>query len=66
MMTIKSTVAALVLGAMMILPSGQSRILHGNTIMAAGTCDCSKCRSDQVCCRTANGYCGCFPKAIKC
>lgn len=26
-----------------------------------GTCDCSKCNSDQYCCPTANGYCGCFP-----
>jgi hypothetical protein len=28
---------------------------------ATGTCDCSKCRSNQYCCPTANGYCGCFP-----
>jgi hypothetical protein len=39
---------------------------RANTVLAAGTCDCSKCRSDQVCCRTANGYCGCFPKGIQC
>ena len=61
-------VAALILGAMVILPIAHSGILNGrsNTILAAGTCDCSKCRSDQVCCPTANGYCGCFPGSIKC
>ncbi len=32
----------------------------------AGKCDCSKCRSDQICCPTANGYCGCFPGSIHC
>ncbi len=32
-----------------------------NSVLAAGNCDCSKCRSDQYCCPTANGYCGCFP-----
>jgi hypothetical protein len=42
------------------------------TMLAAGAnsafaaCDCSKCRSDQVCCKTAGGQCGCFPKGISC
>lgn len=34
-----------------------------NAVFAAGNCDCSKCRSNQNCCPTANGYCGCFPMA---
>lgn len=25
--------------------------------------DCSVCRSDQYCCKTANGCVGCFPTA---
>jgi hypothetical protein len=33
---------------------------------AANCCDCSQCRSDQVCCNTANGCCGCFPGSIRC
>ena len=37
-----------------------------NTVLAAGNCDCSKCRSDQKCCPTAGGYCGCFPGSISC
>jgi hypothetical protein len=37
---------------------------RANTVLAQGRCDCSKCRSDQNCCPTANGYCGCFP--VKC
>ena len=40
--------------------------VRANSVLAAGNCDCSKCRSDQVCCHTANGYCGCFPKGIQC
>lgn len=28
-----------------------------------GNCDCSKCRANQSCCPTANGFCGCFPFA---
>jgi hypothetical protein len=24
-------------------------------------CDCSRCRSDQYCCPTTSGNCGCFP-----
>lgn len=31
---------------------------------AWASCDCSKCRSNQYCCPTANGSCGCFP--MKC
>ena len=30
-------------------------------VVSLGTCDCSKCRANQYCCPTANGYCGCFP-----
>jgi hypothetical protein len=37
-----------------------------NSALAQGRCDCSKCSSNQVCCPTANGYCGCFPKGIRC
>jgi hypothetical protein len=37
-----------------------------NSVLAQGRCDCSKCSSNQVCCPTANGYCGCFPKGIRC
>jgi hypothetical protein len=36
------------------------------TALADGCCDCSKCRTDQVCCKTANGCCGCFPQGIQC
>ncbi len=42
------------------------------TMVAAGAnsafaaCDCSKCRSNQVCCKTAGGQCGCFPQGISC
>jgi hypothetical protein len=35
-------------------------------LAAAANCDCSKCSSSQVCCKTANGGCGCFPKGIQC
>jgi len=38
-----------------------SGALNNPNMQAIGTCDCSKCRSDQYCCPTANGYCGCFP-----
>lgn len=34
---------------------------RASTVLAQGRCDCSKCRSNQYCCPTANGYCGCFP-----
>ena len=34
---------------------------QSSTELATGSCDCSKCRSGQYCCPTANGYCGCFP-----
>jgi hypothetical protein len=37
-----------------------------SSVLAQGRCDCSKCSSNQVCCPTANGYCGCFPKGIRC
>jgi hypothetical protein len=33
---------------------------------AQNRCDCSRCSSSQVCCRTANGGCGCFPASIRC
>lgn len=29
----------------------------------AGCDDCSKCNSNQYCCKTANGCVGCFPTA---
>jgi hypothetical protein len=32
----------------------------------AGCCDCGRCSSNQVCCNTANGCCGCFPAGIQC
>ena len=35
--------------------------LKAQSVTPLGTCDCSKCRSNQYCCPTANGYCGCFP-----
>jgi hypothetical protein len=40
--------------------------LPAATAFAQSRCDCSKCRSDQKCCPTANGYCGCFPGSIQC
>ena len=60
--------AALAVSAALVLPITYSGALNwkANNIVSAGTCDCSKCRSDQVCCATANGYCGCFPAGIKC
>lgn len=36
------------------------------TALADNCCDCSKCSSQQVCCKTANGCCGCFPGGIQC
>lgn len=35
--------------------------LKKQSVIPLGNCDCSKCRSNQYCCPTANGYCGCFP-----
>lgn len=35
--------------------------LKNQSVITLGNCDCSKCRSNQYCCPTANGYCGCFP-----
>lgn len=35
--------------------------LRTQSVIPVGTCDCSKCRANQYCCPTANGYCGCFP-----
>ncbi len=65
---VKGGMAALILSAALVLPIAHSAIFNGksNTVLAAGTCDCSKCRSGQVCCHTANGYCGCFPAGIRC
>src|ERR1700687_3904635 len=34
--------------------------LPATTVFADAKCDCSRCSSDQYCCPTANGYCGCF------
>jgi hypothetical protein len=58
-------IAALVLVAAMFLAPVYSGILNSNavTAVAQGNCDCSKCSSNQYCCPTANGYCGCFPMA---
>jgi len=58
----------LVLIAAMASPLAHAGIMDRkpNATFAANTCDCSKCRSNQVCCRTANGGCGCFPGGIKC
>ena len=39
--------------------------VRATTVLAAN-CDCSKCSTNQVCCHTANGSCGCFPAGIKC
>ena len=36
------------------------------TFAIAETCDCSKCSSNQVCCRFSNGHCSCFPGGITC
>jgi hypothetical protein len=60
-------IAGLMLSAAIVWPIAHFGILNGkpNTIPVA-TCDCSTCRSDQVCCKTANGACGCFPKGISC
>lgn len=60
--------AALFVSAVLLFPLAYSGILNEkpNTVLVAGKCDCSKCSSSQVCCPTANGYCGCFPKGIKC
>jgi hypothetical protein len=62
---------ALLVSAVMIIALAHPGIVSGQTnagcsldktrTQASGTCDCSKCRSDQYCCPTANGYCGCFP-----
>lgn len=46
--------------------NNDSVLANGLQLRASGNCDCSKCRSDQVCCQTANGYCGCFPGGIQC
>jgi hypothetical protein len=43
-----------------------SATVFGAGSALAANCDCSKCSSSQVCCKTANGACGCFPKGIQC
>ena len=59
--------AGLAVSAALVLPIAYSGILNGKSdTVPVATCDCSKCRSDQVCCKTANGACGCFPKGISC
>ena len=61
-------IAALSLSAALVLTIADSAILNGkrNTVLAAYCPHSCNCRSDQVCCTTANGGCGCFPWAISC
>jgi len=61
-------VAALSLSAALGLTIADSGILQvkRNTVVAAYCPHNCSCRSDQVCCTTANGACGCFPAAIRC
>lgn len=40
---------------------GTALMALAGTVLGQGRCDCSRCRPDQYCCPTANGYCGCFP-----
>jgi len=35
--------------------------VKASTSLAQGRCDCSRCSSEQYCCPTAGGSCGCFP-----
>ena len=58
---------AFIVGSAIVVPAAPAGLARAKpyTVLAA-TCDCSKCRSNQVCCRTANGACGCFPAGIKC
>jgi hypothetical protein len=69
--------AALILCAVMVsfilyagvLTGQKDRVFaEGIRLPASDQCseDCSQCRSDQVCCSTANGHCGCFPGSIQC
>ncbi len=60
--------AALSLSAALVLPIADSTILNGkrDTVLAAACPHRCICRSDQVCCSTANGGCGCFPSVIRC
>ena len=37
-----------------------------DAVLAAACPHSCNCRSDQVCCSTANGGCGCFPSVIRC
>jgi hypothetical protein len=61
-------VSALILSAAMVWAPVHSGILKQNThsVLASDNCDCSKCSSDQVCCPTKSGYCGCFPQGVSC
>jgi len=57
--TIPAFVQALaVIALVTTLPMGKAK--------ADDCCDCSKCSSDQNCCKTANGCCGCFPGTVQC
>jgi len=60
--------AGLALSAAIVLPIAHSGILKGkpNTVLAAACPHSCTCRSDQVCCTTASGGCGCFPSSIGC
>lgn len=57
-----ATATAAVTPACPILPVDANKAGNlGSADATLGTCDCSKCRANQYCCPTANGYCGCFP-----
>ena len=60
--------AAMSLSAALVWTIADSRILNGrrDAVLAAACPHSCNCRSDQVCCTTANGGCGCFPSSIKC
>jgi hypothetical protein len=59
--------AALILSVGVLAPVYSGVLTRDtNTVPAAHSCDCSKCTSSQVCCKTANGDCGCFPGSITC
>ncbi len=61
-------IAALSLSTALVFTIADSTIFNGkrDTVLAAYCPHSCNCRSDQVCCTTANGACGCFPSAIRC
>jgi hypothetical protein len=60
--------AGLALSTALVLTIADSGILNGkrDAVLAAACPHSCNCRSDQVCCTTANGGCGCFPSSIRC